>query len=181
VTHDQQEALELGHRVAVMNRGAVLQVGSAEEVYDRPANLFVARFIGSPPMNLVAGVVRRTPQGVCFDGGGIRATALWEAHVGRSVVLGVRPEDVLLLPIGSASRSVVGSATVRTVQRCGAVEVVRVDVAGAAKNQEDCSSELTVSVRSSSERTVAVGQPVELAFAAGRPTLFDAATGVNLG
>ena len=57
VTHDQVEAMTMGDRIAIMNEGRLQQVGPPQEVYDRPANLFVARFIGSPPMNTVAGEV----------------------------------------------------------------------------------------------------------------------------
>ena len=57
VTHDQVEAMTLAHRVAVMNQGVLQQVGSPREVYDKPSNLFVAGFMGSPPMNLISGVI----------------------------------------------------------------------------------------------------------------------------
>ena len=57
VTHDQVEAMTLAHRVAIMNQGVLQQVGSPREVYDKPSNLFVAGFMGSPPMNLISGVI----------------------------------------------------------------------------------------------------------------------------
>lgn len=91
VTHDQEEALSLADRVVVMNDGVVQQVGSPDEVYDDPANLFVARFVGEPPMNTVAGTL--------IDGR-VRLSDDVEVPVtagtGGSVVLGVRPEDVVL-------------------------------------------------------------------------------------
>ncbi len=59
VTHDQVEAMTMGHRIAVLDHGVLQQVGAPQEVYARPANLFVARFIGSPPMNTVNGRVDR--------------------------------------------------------------------------------------------------------------------------
>jgi multiple sugar transport system ATP-binding protein len=92
VTHDQTEALTLGDRIAVMSRGVVRQVGAPEDLYDRPGDLFVASFIGSPPMNLVearvgergmlefAGVSLPVPEAAGRDGG--------------SVILGIRPEDL---------------------------------------------------------------------------------------
>src|SRR5262249_6885457 len=58
VTHDQVEAMTMGHRIAVMNAGKLQQVGSPLELYDRPANLFVATFMGTPPMNLVKATIR---------------------------------------------------------------------------------------------------------------------------
>src|SRR5690606_16992325 len=63
VTHDQVEAMTMGTRIAVLNDGRLQQVGTPDEVYDRPANLFVAGFIGSPPMNTVAASVRRVDGG----------------------------------------------------------------------------------------------------------------------
>ena len=71
VTHDQVEAMTLGDRVAVMNQGEILQVGRPLEIYQQPANLFVARFIGSVPINLQAGVVRREQNAIVFSGGAI--------------------------------------------------------------------------------------------------------------
>jgi len=92
VTHDQEEALSLADRVVVMNDGVVQQVGTPDEVYDDPANLFVAQFVGEPAMNLVDGVA---------DGGKVRLSAevVVPVPVERAkgeVVLGVRPEDVLI-------------------------------------------------------------------------------------
>lgn len=76
VTHDQAEAMTLGDRVVVLDRGRVRQVGPPQQVYDQPADTFVARFLGSPPMNLVAG-------------GGVLGGA-------AGVTIGVRPEDLAL-------------------------------------------------------------------------------------
>jgi len=73
VTHDQVEAMTLGDRIAVLDRGVLQQLGPPEEVYDRPRNLFVARFVGSPAMNLLPGPALGLPQGVTA---GIRAEAL---------------------------------------------------------------------------------------------------------
>ena len=91
VTHDQVEAMTLGQRVAVMRDGVIQQVDTPQALYARPANLFVAAFIGSPAMNLVEATVvgrrrRRSPAGSCRSTrrGGRRAT-------GR-VILGIRPE-----------------------------------------------------------------------------------------
>ncbi len=70
VTHDQVEAMTLGDRVAVMNAGKILQVGSPLEVYQRPANLFVARFVGNVPMNLLTGTATKSNGRVQFRGGG---------------------------------------------------------------------------------------------------------------
>ncbi len=96
VTHDQVEAMTLGDRVAVMRGGVIQQVGPPEELYERPANLFVAGFIGSPSMNFlpatVKGGVLDTPLGELRlpddRGGRLRA----ESSEGRVVIIGIRPE-----------------------------------------------------------------------------------------
>jgi multiple sugar transport system ATP-binding protein len=100
VTHDQVEAMTMGNRIAVLDRGVLQQIGAPQAVYARPANLFVARFIGSPPMNTVTGRVDRI-DGVLvaeIPGGHIPLEpALADAVTARgldAVVIGVRPEDL---------------------------------------------------------------------------------------
>jgi multiple sugar transport system ATP-binding protein len=90
VTHDQIEAMTLAHRVVVMNKGAIEQIGTPREIYNDPRTLFVAGFIGSPPMNLIEGEVK---DGVFTGAGGLRVEGLDRASVAHAV-LGVRPEDV---------------------------------------------------------------------------------------
>ncbi|CAN7187285.1 sn-glycerol-3-phosphate ABC transporter ATP-binding protein UgpC [Pararhizobium sp. LjRoot235] len=89
VTHDQIEAMTLAHRVAVMNKGVIEQLGTPREIYNDPRTLFVAGFIGSPPMNLIPGEVR---EGV-FTSAGFRVGGFGRANIPRAV-LGIRPEDV---------------------------------------------------------------------------------------
>jgi len=102
VTHDQIEAMTMGQRVVVLDRGVLQQVGPPQEVYDRPANLFVAEFIGSPPMNFL------DVEAADMDGRrGLRAAGIffclsparWEAIAGRGqgrLVVGIRPEHLIL-------------------------------------------------------------------------------------
>jgi multiple sugar transport system ATP-binding protein len=103
VTHDQTEAMTMGDRVAVMNRGVLQQVDAPQDMYDRPANLFVAGFIGSPAMNMVDAVVRRSEGGGSVEFAGIslrvpeqtfRQRPALAARDGSTVVLGIRPEDI---------------------------------------------------------------------------------------
>jgi len=110
VTHDQTEAMTLGNRVAVLQHGVLQQVAPPQELYKRPANLFVASFIGSPAMNLLEATVERGDGGpqVCF--GTHRLTAgeravhehpALEDYLGRKVIFGIRPEnleDAALVP-----------------------------------------------------------------------------------
>ena len=96
VTHDQTEALTLGDRVAVMRSGLLQQVGSPKELYDRPSNLFVAGFIGSPAMNFLSGTLEdgnlRTSLGDFPLSDQLRR-ALTDAKADRQVIVGVRPEN----------------------------------------------------------------------------------------
>jgi multiple sugar transport system ATP-binding protein len=108
VTHDQAEALTLSDRIAVLHRGVVQQCGTPKEVYDRPANLFVAGFIGHPPMNLLPGAIRSDPApSVSFGPGAVlRMSAETRASLravpeGGRVVLGFRPEHVRLRAAGA--------------------------------------------------------------------------------
>jgi multiple sugar transport system ATP-binding protein len=103
VTHDQTEAMTMGDKVAVMNRGVLQQVDSPQEMYDRPENLFVAGFIGSPAMNMVEAVLARVEAGCFAEFAGLRlrvpdetlaARPALAGYVGKSIVLGIRPEDM---------------------------------------------------------------------------------------
>ncbi|HAZ30221.1 TPA: glycerol-3-phosphate ABC transporter ATP-binding protein, partial [Candidatus Acetothermia bacterium] len=101
VTHDQVEAMTLGQRVAVMKDAVVMQYDDPQTIYDRPASMFVAGFIGSPPMNFLdARLVAESGQ-IYVQGKGFkllvpkeRATPGLRENVGKDVVFGLRPEDV---------------------------------------------------------------------------------------
>ena len=105
VTHDQTEAMTLGDRIVIMKDGYVQQIGTPEEVFDRPANLFVAEFIGAPKMNVLEtelveenGKYYVTPYGAKIEVDGITGQLLAEKNVGsRKVLLGVRPEHISLV------------------------------------------------------------------------------------
>jgi sn-glycerol 3-phosphate transport system ATP-binding protein len=103
VTHDQVEAMTLAHRMLVMSMGRAEQIGAPEEVYNRPATVFVAGFIGSPPMNLIPG--RVSAGGDCLaalDGEGARLPRPIPQFAGRDVLLGVRPEHLEMCEPGAA-------------------------------------------------------------------------------
>lgn len=117
VTHDQVEAMTLAHRMIVMKAGAAEQVGTPQEVYDKPATMFVANFIGSPPMNLVRGTVDETGTNFLCEGESLKLAAPVPALKGRSVVLGIRPEHVSLLPADAPEA--LGSFEVDTVEGLG--------------------------------------------------------------
>jgi multiple sugar transport system ATP-binding protein len=92
VTHDQVEAMTLGHRVAVLRDGVLQQVDTPQTLYTQPANLFVAAFIGSPPMNLVEAEVRDGT--LRFAGFELPCTTDLSGHGGSTVILGIRPSDL---------------------------------------------------------------------------------------
>ena len=103
VTHDQVEAMTLGDRIAVLRKGVLQQIADPSTLYSRPANQFVASFIGSPPVNLFKAQVAKGGDAVEVEGLTIpvpRATAArLETHRGRAVTLGIRPEDLSLQPV----------------------------------------------------------------------------------
>ena len=138
VTHDQIEAMTLADRIVVMKDGRIQQVGTPAELYRRPANVFTARFIGSPPMNLLPAEL-----GAGDDGGRVRVDGVGEVtlqavsmppHRGR-VVLGVRPEDFALYEdglgaAGRAPRALSIGGVVAVVEPLGGEALVHVEVGG---------------------------------------------------
>jgi multiple sugar transport system ATP-binding protein len=98
VTHDQVEAMTMGHRIAVMKDGKLQQVGTPLEVYEQPANLFVASFIGTPPMNLVPAALADGGTALVASGARLPVPERWRAATagrdGRKVIVGLRPENL---------------------------------------------------------------------------------------
>ncbi|MCC7184139.1 MAG: sn-glycerol-3-phosphate ABC transporter ATP-binding protein UgpC [Rhodocyclaceae bacterium] len=111
VTHDQIEAMTMADKVVVMRAGHIEQIGAPLELYDRPVNLFVARFIGSPAINLLAGIVQRSAIGSVLDLGDGTLLPLPAGMptglVGKSVTVGIRPEHVDLGDAGGLNAEVV--------------------------------------------------------------------------
>lgn len=125
VTHDQVEAMTLASRIVVMRAGEVQQVGTPAEVYERPANLFVAGFLGAPAMNFIDGEIDADGM---FAAGGLRL-ALGAAPGGaRRAVLGVRPEHIALAPGATGAEAQQGRVTL--VEPMGAHRVVWLDYGG---------------------------------------------------
>ncbi len=112
VTHDQIEAMTLGDRICVMNVGVIEQVGEPTVIFDHPASLFVARFIGTPPMNIFEGVLCAENGGLIFDGDSIRCplpaekAAMLRGHEGKKVCLGIRPRALHLIQEGTSPETV---------------------------------------------------------------------------
>ena len=158
VTHDQIEAMTLADRVVVMNKGVVQQVGSPMEIYDRPANTFVAGFIGSPAMNLVEGELA---SGV-FTAPGIRIPGFDAARSGK-VVLGFRAEDASIGAGGEVE------APVYTMELLGDSSMATLQ----------CGSAL-VAVKAAKDYRVGIGEKVTARAPASICHLFDAQTGERI-
>ena len=169
VTHDQLEAMTMSDMIAVMHGGIVQQFGTPAEVYGRPANLFVAGFIGSPPMNFISGTLGDTgcptfsSQDVTLPVPGV----VLAGAKSREVVLGVRPQD---LALASAQEPASIRGRVWVVELLGSEKLVEVDVGDRRR--------LTVQVRA--ETSVNVDDPIGVRLDAERVHLFDAATGAAL-
>jgi multiple sugar transport system ATP-binding protein len=128
VTHDQTEAMTMGDRIVVMNQSMIQQVADPLSIYERPANRFVASFIGSPPMNFLRGTIARgAGEALLFTQDALRLRVVDEMlprlapYVGRPVVFGIRPEDLYdKLFIADAPAESVVTATVEVVEPLGA-------------------------------------------------------------
>jgi len=175
VTHDQIEAMTLGDKVAVMKDGVIQQFGTPHEIYNDPANLFVASFIGSPPMNFVPLRIRQrdgrwvgvlnSEQGSCelplpiTSDDGLRD---------RELILGIRPEQIGLAPAGSADFSL-------------AVDIEVVEPTGPDTLVVFTLNQVKACCRLTPDQAPRVGETLNLQFDPRKALLFDAQTGERLG
>ena len=160
VTHDQIEAMTLADRVVVMNKGVVQQVGSPTDIYDNPANTFVAGFIGSPAMNLLEGAIT---DGV-FTAQGVRIDVLNIAN--GPVTLGFRAEDATISTDGTGHIN----APIYAVELLGDATMISVRVAGAM-----------VSVKADKSFRAEIGESVSISVPNHICHLFDATSGARIG
>ena len=170
VTHDQIEAMTMGNRIVVMRGGVVQQVGPPQEVYDEPANTFVAAFLGSPRINLHAGTLMHAGDGAIFQADGVsiplspRLSRLASARgVHGEAAFGIRPEDirVVLDPGAEVGGNGVLPATVSLVEPVGSDLFVSAN-----------SGELTWTARAEARLPVRPGQTIGLALDLQRAHLF---------
>jgi multiple sugar transport system ATP-binding protein len=174
VTHDQVEAMTMGHRICIMNEGKVVQIGRPLEVYRNPVDTFVAKFLGNPPMNLLQGrlevqdgraVVHIAAIAVDLP---MRTAATLVQHVGRNVIVGVRPEDLYETPPASDRADITRlPARVVAVEPLGAetLLVVALD----ASNDE-------LIARTGRETALRTGDRLDIAVANAAIHLFDPVT-----
>ena len=156
VTHDQIEAMTLADRVVVMNAGKIQQVGTPTDIYDVPSNTFVASFIGSPAMNLVAG----TMQGGVFQSDGVRVEGL-PVDVSGNVTLGFRAEDAEIIE---------GEGQI-------AAPVYSIELLGEASMITWRFGDSLVSIKTGKEYRADIGEIVRARIPADICHLFDTATG----
>src|SRR4029077_14853652 len=169
VTHDQVEAMTMADRIVVMQEGRVEQIGTPLELYDHPANLFVAQFIGSPAMNVINGKLRRAGADTVVETqDGIRWPVLREAAAGDGldVSYGVRPEHLAVVQRGSAG-SVPG-------------EVVVVEPTGAETELLVRSGASEITVVTHGRVSINPGDQIALGVAPGAVHLFDQKSGSRI-
>lgn len=170
VTHDQTEAMTMGSRIVIMKDGVIQQVGTPEEVYDQPVNIFVGGFIGSPPMNFLQGELLEEGDRLYFSKQGlkiaipsIQAYHLREtADARRDVVLGIRPEDIHH-PSPTLENGI--QAEVELVELTGAEKYLHISLVGK-----------TVVARVNARSTIKIGSSIHLAVDPDRLHFFDAQT-----
>jgi len=162
VTHDQLEAMQMGDKIVVMNHGVVEQWGTPQEIYDRPATMFVADFIGSPPMNFLRfeGTFPPGAESVRLSGVEVPIPPAVEGVSGRALALGVRPEHVHLTDGGALRGEVLAAEYLGTTQ----IVTLRTK-AGELK------------ARVSASVPVRDGETVGVAFDTAALALFDTGTG----
>jgi multiple sugar transport system ATP-binding protein len=194
VTHDQTEAMTLGDRVVVLLAGVAQQIGTPEELYNRPANLFVAGFIGSPAMNFFPGTM--TDVGVRLPFGEVTLTQevhdlLARHNTPTNVIVGIRPEhleDAAVLDGYARIRALTFDVTVDMVESLGADKYLHFKTEGAGAQAAQL-AELAVEsgvgenefvARVSTESQAKQGDTIQLAFDTSKLTIFDVDTGRNL-
>jgi len=208
VTHDQTEAMTLGHRVAVMKQGVLQQIAPPQQLYDRPVNIFVAGFIGSPAMNLMMGTVSRTGDELALQLGSqtvrlpesvLQTRPALVDYLGQPVVVGVRPEDLDDAAVGSDDSRPVLHAVADLIEPLGSDLIVHLSIDAEPVQSNDDLTELakdvghpdagapqssdastTLVARFNPRSTVAIGDAVNVRVDTERLHYFDPGTGLGV-
>jgi ABC-type sugar transport systems, ATPase components len=204
VTHDQVEAMTMGDRVAVMNAGRLLQVDTPQVLYSRPTNEFVAGFIGSPAINLVEAQLEQTngslsvsfgEHRLTVDDAAARSRSVLKEYVGKTIILGIRPEDFedaslesdvpsdrrlkvdvdLLEPLGADVLLYFGTAATGVVSSAAAADVGE-DAAVHFRGGSAGDNRSRMCARVSPHTRIRLGQAAELAVDTSRLYFFDPQT-----
>ena len=162
VTHDQMEAMSMADKIAVMSNGLIEQFGTPQEIYDRPASMFVADFIGSPPMNFLSfqsGLATGAKE-IVVQGASVTVPELREDLAPGEMALGIRPEHIRFDDNSRLRGSVYGT------EYLGTTQIVAVETADGM-----------IKARVPAEMTLRMGEPVGLALNGARLSIFDKASG----
>ncbi|HET8798883.1 MAG TPA: sn-glycerol-3-phosphate ABC transporter ATP-binding protein UgpC, partial [Thermoanaerobaculia bacterium] len=169
VTHDQVEAMTMGHRIAVMNAGRIQQVGTPLEVYDKPATVFVAQFIGTPPMNFFDATVKDGRLEAAKFSVPVPSRLRGSLASGRKVLAGIRPENILASDQEGRGETARVHGTVDIVEPIGHQAIIHTRLGN------------DVLVASFDSHTIPrVGEPIELVIEVDAMHLFDAETEMRL-
>jgi multiple sugar transport system ATP-binding protein len=165
ITHDQLEAMAMADRIVIMSQGRVEQIGTPQEIYDRPNTMFVADFIGAPPMSFlgVQTSLRRGDRSIRIEDAAVEMPELFEDRAEGKFALGVRPENVSFADASSLRGRVIGA------EYLGTTQIVTVVTAHGQ-----------VKARLPSGQAVRIGEQVGLALRSDRLSLFDAISGQAL-
>jgi multiple sugar transport system ATP-binding protein len=162
VTHDQMEAMSMADKIAVMNHGLIEQFGTPREIYDRPRSMYVANFMGSPPMNFLefhTGLARGT-KSVQVQGADVAIPEIYDDHAPTDLALGVRPEHVRLSDDSRLRGEVLGT------EYLGTTQIVIIETAGGL-----------VKARVSADAHVNPGETVGMELASTHLSLFERGSG----
>lgn len=163
VTHDQVEAMSMGDKIGVLNKGRLVQVGTPSEIYAKPLNTFVARSVGTPPMNLLDGTLKGST--AILDAGKFSLPV--NAPVGSDgakLRFGIRPEDVLLDPEGLAT------GRVFDIENHGVIKILTLDIDG-----------VHLHATVSAQTKVQIDETLKFGWKPEKVLYFDPSTGRNLG
>jgi multiple sugar transport system ATP-binding protein len=162
VTHDQLEAMSMADKIAIMNQGIVEQYGTPQEIYDRPATMFVADFVGSPPMNFLrfSGALAPGDEAIRLNGAIVPVPRIVEGRAESDLVLGVRPEHIRLASENGVRARIFGA------EYLGTTQIVTLDTEHGQ-----------VKARIPADAIARTGETVGLNFQTPRLSLFDASTG----
>ena len=162
VTHDQVEAMAMADKIAVMNHGVIEQFGTPQEIYNRPATMFVADFIGSPPMNFLrfTSGLQKGAQSIFVEGVPVAVPEIHQDVPVGELALGVRPEDIRFSDVSPLRGAVYGS------EYHGTNQIVAVETANGL-----------IKARVSADHNFRIGETVGLELSRDRLSLFDCASG----
>ena len=166
VTHDQHEGMTLADRLVIMNKGTIEQIGTPEEIYEHPASLYVAGFVGSPAMNFLPGTVSNSGVAVVLaDGQSLDIRSSFKARSGQLVQIGLRPEKLSIAKMGQGLLT----ATFQFFEELGSARIYHLQI-----------EDIPVGVVSDQKLSLTEGEEVGLTFPSSALHVFDGASGLSL-